>query len=43
MILGWAQTLVYIWIHDGEVEIRDASAMWGKLRAEADEEIEAEE
>jgi aldehyde:ferredoxin oxidoreductase len=38
-ILGRAKTPVYLWIHEGEVEIRDASAMWGKMRAEADEEI----
>ncbi len=27
---GQAETPVYLWIHDGEVEIRDAAPIWGK-------------
>ncbi len=27
---GQAERPVYLWIHDGEVEIRDAGAIWGK-------------
>ena len=30
MIRGRADHPVYLWIHDGEVEIRDASHLWGK-------------
>lgn len=30
MVEGVASDPVYLWIHDGEVEIRDAGAFWGK-------------
>ncbi len=30
VVTGKADAPVYIWIHDGEVEIRDASHLWGK-------------
>ncbi len=30
MITGKAEKPVYLWLHDGEVEIRDASHIWGK-------------
>jgi aldehyde:ferredoxin oxidoreductase len=30
IIQGAAEKPVYLWIHDGEVEIRDASKIWGK-------------
>jgi aldehyde:ferredoxin oxidoreductase len=30
VITGKAEKPVYLWIHDGEVEIRDASHLWGK-------------
>jgi len=44
VIKGRAEEPVYLWIHDGEVEIRSASHLWGldhfatfeKLRAETD-------
>jgi len=39
VVTGRAKSPVYLWIHDGTVEIKDASAMWGKMRAEAEEEI----
>ena len=29
VITGRAKKPVYLWIHDGEVEIRDASSLWG--------------
>jgi aldehyde:ferredoxin oxidoreductase len=29
-ITGRASSPVYLWVHDGEAEIRDASALWGK-------------
>lgn len=31
VIQGAAEKPVYLWIHDGEYEIRDASRIWGKL------------
>lgn len=31
VIEGKADTPVYLWVHDGEAEIRDASHLWGKL------------
>lgn len=34
VVEGKADTPVYLWIHDGEVEIRDASNLWGKLTRE---------
>ncbi|MFX1254626.1 MAG: aldehyde ferredoxin oxidoreductase family protein [Promethearchaeota archaeon] len=30
VITGKAEKPVYLWIHDGEIEIRDASHLWGK-------------
>ena len=39
LITGRAKNPVYLWIHDGDVEIRDASTMWGKTTTEADREI----
>jgi len=30
VIKGKANTPVYLWVHDGEIEIRDASHLWGK-------------
>lgn len=30
VVTGASETPVYLWIHDGEVEIRDASKIWGK-------------
>ncbi|MCD6520841.1 MAG: aldehyde ferredoxin oxidoreductase family protein, partial [Anaerolineae bacterium] len=33
---GRAPKPVYLWIHDGEVELRDASHLWGKVTGEAE-------
>src|SRR4030065_20915 len=33
---------VYIWIHDGEVELRDASHLWGKITGEVEKVIREE-
>jgi aldehyde:ferredoxin oxidoreductase len=33
VIQGIAEKPVYLWIHDGEYEIRDAARIWGKLDA----------
>ncbi len=42
IVEGRADTPVYIWIHDGEVEIRDASHLWGKTVLEAHDAILSE-
>jgi aldehyde:ferredoxin oxidoreductase len=42
VIKGRAKKPVYLWIHDGEAEIRDAGHLWGKLTKEAQEEIRGE-
>jgi len=42
VIKGRAQRPVYLWIHDGEAELRDASQFWGKFSKEAQEEIRKE-
>ena len=36
-IQGASKTPVYLWIHDGEVEIKDAGAIWGKDVVETEE------
>jgi aldehyde:ferredoxin oxidoreductase len=42
VIQGKAESPVYLWIKDGTVEIRDAVSLWGKLTAEAEDEIRLE-
>ncbi|MEE8443473.1 MAG: aldehyde ferredoxin oxidoreductase N-terminal domain-containing protein, partial [Dehalococcoidia bacterium] len=42
IVEGKAETPVYLWIHSGEVEIRDATALWGKTVLETQDAIEAE-
>ncbi|MFC1935161.1 aldehyde ferredoxin oxidoreductase family protein [Chloroflexota bacterium] len=42
IVEGRANSPVYLWIHDGEVEIRDASALWGKTVLETQDAIEAD-
>ncbi|MFQ6129907.1 MAG: aldehyde ferredoxin oxidoreductase family protein [Candidatus Hadarchaeaceae archaeon] len=42
IIKGKAEKPVYLWIHDGEAEIRDASKIWGKPTKEAQEGIHEE-
>jgi len=37
VVKGKAEKPVYLWIHDGEAEIRDASHLWGKTTGEAQE------
>jgi aldehyde:ferredoxin oxidoreductase len=39
VVEGKASRPVYLWIHDGEVEIRDAVHLWGKQTAECQSEI----
>ena len=42
IVEGKAEKPVYLWIHDGEVEIKDASHLWGKNTKETQETIRAE-
>jgi aldehyde:ferredoxin oxidoreductase len=42
VIKGKAQRPVYLWIHDGVAEIRDARHLWGKFSKETQEEIRKE-
>jgi len=42
VIRGKSPKPVYLWIKDGEVEIRDASHIWGKLTGEAEDIIKQE-
>jgi aldehyde:ferredoxin oxidoreductase len=42
VVRGQASAPVYLWIKDGQVEFRDASAYWGKLSGEVQEGIEQE-
>ena len=39
VVRGKAAAPVYIWIHDGKVEIRNAERLWGMVTSEADSEI----
>jgi len=36
VITGKAPNPVYLWIHDGEVELRDATHLWGQITGEAE-------
>jgi aldehyde:ferredoxin oxidoreductase len=42
VIYGTSAGPVYLWIHDGDVEIRDASHLWGTLTGECTEKIREE-
>jgi aldehyde:ferredoxin oxidoreductase len=42
VVRGAASSPVYLWIRDGEVEIRDAAHLWGKLAADVEDAIRAE-
>ena len=42
VIEGRAEKPVYLWIHDGNVEFRDASHIWGKLVPETEDIIREE-
>ena len=42
MIRGRAETPVYLWIKDGQVEFRDARPYWGKLSGEVQDGLEQE-
>ena len=42
VVHGKSETPVYLWIKDGEIEIRAADHLWGKLTAETQEAIRTE-
>jgi aldehyde:ferredoxin oxidoreductase len=42
IISGKAENPVYLWIHDGKIEIRDAAFIWGKTTWETEELIRDE-
>ncbi|MFZ5819020.1 MAG: aldehyde ferredoxin oxidoreductase family protein [Chloroflexota bacterium] len=42
VVKGKAPKPVYLWINDGQVEIRSAGHLWGRMTAEAQETIRAE-
>lgn len=42
LIVGQSNTPVYLWVHDHEVEIRDATHLWGKDTVETQKEIRKE-
>lgn len=42
VVKGKAKKPVYLWIKNGEVEIRDASHLWGKITGESEAQIQAE-
>jgi aldehyde:ferredoxin oxidoreductase len=42
VVLGRAEKPLYLWIHDGTVEFKDASALWGKSSFEAADSLKAE-
>lgn len=42
VIRGKAEEPVYLWIHNGEYELRDASHLWGEITGEAEAAIKEE-
>ncbi len=42
VIKGKSPKPVYLWLHDGEAELREASHVWGKVTGEAEAQIRAE-
>ncbi|MFN2188946.1 MAG: aldehyde ferredoxin oxidoreductase family protein, partial [Candidatus Promineifilaceae bacterium] len=42
VIKGKAEKPVYLWIHDGQYELRDASHLWGKITGKAEKAIKEE-
>ena len=42
MIKGRADEPVYLWIHDGQAELRPAGHLWGRTTADVDDAIRAE-
>ena len=42
IIRGQSPKPVYLWLHDGQAELRDASHLWGKVTGEAEKAIRQE-
>jgi aldehyde:ferredoxin oxidoreductase len=42
VVYGKSEKPVYLWINDGEAELRDASHLWGKLTADVEDAIKDE-
>ena len=42
IVKGRAENPVYLWVHDGEVELRDASHLWGRITGEAEAMLQEE-
>jgi aldehyde:ferredoxin oxidoreductase len=42
VVHGQAEKPVYLWIHDGEAELRPADHLWGKVTGEVDDLLKAE-
>jgi aldehyde:ferredoxin oxidoreductase len=42
VIAGKSPKPVYLWLHDGEAELRDASQLWGKITGEVEKTIREE-
>ena len=42
VVTGKATNPVYLWLHDGEAELRDASHLWGKTTGEVEAQIKEE-
>lgn len=42
IIKGEAEKPVYLWIHDGEAELRDASHLWGRITGEVEATLKEE-
>lgn len=42
VITGKSDVPVYLWVHQGKAELRDASAIWGKTTFETEEALEKE-
>ena len=42
IVEGQAESPVYLWVHDGEAEIRDAAHLWGKTTGQAQATIREE-
>jgi aldehyde:ferredoxin oxidoreductase len=42
VVRGKAGAPVYLWVHDGEAELRDAQHLWGRFTAEVEDDIRKE-
>ena len=42
VVYGRSQDPVYLWVKDGEAELRDAASMWGKITGDAEDLIKAD-